>query len=225
MKDTLLTRLSLTLVPPFYQAVTGLLFKSCRLEEDGLEYRARCYEAGPFIVAFWHYSTYYILQRGVGHRSVVAMVSASSDGEYVARLLERLGHATVRGSRGRGKQGYKALLEMAQWMTRGKMAAIVADGSQGPARIAQPGAIILASRTGAPILPTAWAADRYYVFNSWDRSILPKPFARIYLSHAEPLWVAPKIRGQELEDKRLELEDRLNNVYEKVWNRFDRKKH
>ena len=224
MKDSLLTRLSLVLVPPLYQAVTGLLFKSCRLQEDGLEYRARCSEAGPFIAAFWHYSIYYIIQRSVD-RPWVAMVSASSDGEYVAKLLNRLGHATVRGSRGRGKQGFKALLEMAQWMTRGRRAAIVADGSQGPARVAQPGAIILASRTGAPILPTAWAADRYYVFNSWDRSILPKPFARIYLCHAEPLWVAPKIQGQELEDKRLELENRLNTLYEKVWSRFGRKEH
>jgi hypothetical protein len=153
------------------------------------------------------------------------MVSASSDGEYVARLLTRLGHATVRGSKGKGKQGYKALLEMAQWMDKGRMAVIVADGSQGPSRLAQPGAIILASRTGAPILPTAWAADRYYAFNSWDRSILPKPFARIYLSHAEPLWVAPKIRGQELEDKRLELEGSLNDLYAKVWGRFGRKEH
>ncbi len=224
MKDTLLAKMSLALVPPFYQVVTGLLFKSCRLEEDGLGYRAQCHAAGPFIAAFWHYSIYYIIQRSID-RPWVAMVSNSSDGEYVARLLNRLGHATVRGSKGKGKQGFKALLEMAQWMTKGRSAAIVADGSQGPARVAQPGAIILASRTGAPILPTAWAADRYYAFNSWDRSILPKPFARIYLCHAEPLWVVPKIRGQELEDKRLELENRLNGLYEKVWSRFGRKEH
>ena len=224
MKDNLLTKLSLAVVPPFYQVVTGLLFKSCRLQEDGLEYRVQCHVAGPFIAAFWHYSIYYIIQCSVD-RPWVAMVSGSSDGEYVARLLNRLGHATVRGSKGKGKQGFKALMEMAQWMTKGRMAAIVADGSQGPARVAQPGAIILASRTGAPILPTAWSADRYYAFNSWDRSILPKPFARIYLCHAEPLWVAPKIQGQELEDKRLELENRLNGLYEKAWSRFDRKEH
>jgi len=224
MKNTLLTKLSLILMPPLYQAVTGVLFKSCRLEEDGLEYRAQCYAAGPFIAAFWHYSIYYIIRCSVD-RPVVAMVSASGDGEYVARLLRRLGHTAVRGSKGKGKQGFKALMEMARWMTKGRMAAIVADGSQGPARVAQPGAIILASRTGAPILPTAWAADRYFSFNSWDRSILPKPFARIYLCHTEPLWVPSRIKGQELEDMRLELEKRLNDLYVKAWGRFGRKEH
>jgi lysophospholipid acyltransferase (LPLAT)-like uncharacterized protein len=224
MKNSLLAKMSLAVVPPLYQAVTGVLFKSCRLEEDGLEYRAQCYAAGPCIVAFWHYSIYYIIQRSVD-RSWVAMVSASSDGEYVARVLRRLGHTAVRGSKGKGKQGFKALMEMAQWMDRGRMAAIVADGSQGPAREAQPGAIVLASRTGAPILPTAWSADRYHAFGSWDRSILPYPFARIYLCHAEPIWVLPRIQGQELEDKRLELEKSLNDLYAKAWGRFGRKEH
>ena len=224
MKNTLLTKLTLALVPPLYQAVTGVLFKSCRLEEDGLEYRAQCYAGGPFIAAFWHYSIYYIISHSVD-RPLVAMVSASADGEYVSRVLQRLGHTAVRGSKGRGKQGFKALMEMAQWMTRGRMAAMVADGSQGPARVAQPGAIILASRTGAPILPTAWAADRYHAFGSWDRSVLPKPFARIYMCHAEPIWVPPRIQGQELEEKRLELEKGLNDLYAKVWRRFGREEH
>jgi lysophospholipid acyltransferase (LPLAT)-like uncharacterized protein len=224
MKNTLLIKLSLALIPPLYQAVTEVLFKSCRLEEDGLEYWTQCDARGPFIAAFWHYSIYYILRRSVD-QPLVAMVSASSDGEYVTRILQRLGHTAVRGSKGKGKQGFKALMEMAQWMTRGRMAAMVADGSQGPARVAQPGAIILASRTGAPILPMAWSADRYHAFGSWDRSILPYPFARMYLCHAEPIWVPSRIQGQELEDKRLELEKRLNDLYAKAWHRFGRKEH
>lgn len=224
MKNTLLTKLSLAVMPPLYLAVTGVLFKSCRIEEDGLEYCAQCYAVGPFIAAFWHYSINYIIQRG-GNRPWVAMVSASGDGEYVARLLNRLGYVAVRGSKGKGKQGFKALLEMAQWMAKGRMAAIVADGSQGPARVAQPGAIMLASRSGAPILPTAWSADRYHAFGSWDRSILPYPFARLYICYGEPLLVAPRIQGQALEEKRLELEKRLNELYAKAWSRFGRKEH
>jgi lysophospholipid acyltransferase (LPLAT)-like uncharacterized protein len=224
MNNNFLTRFSLAAVPPLYQLVTGLLFKSYRLEEEGIAYRDQCYAAGPFIVACWHYSIYYNIRYNF-NRPLVAMVSASRDGEYVARVLERLGHATVRGSKGKGKQGFRALLEMAQWMARGRMAAIVADGSQGPAREAQPGAIILASRTGAPILPTAWSADRYHAFGSWDRSVLPYPFARLNMCYGEPLIVAPKIQGEELEQKRLELEKRLNDLYAKAWSRFGRKEH
>jgi hypothetical protein len=224
MKNTFSHRLALTLAPPLYQLLTSLLFRSCRLEEAGVEHLDRCEKGGAYIAAFWHYGIYYIIYRSQG-RPWAAMVSASRDGEYIARLLERMGYETVRGSRGRDKEGVKALREMTAWLKKGGRAAIVADGSQGPAQVVQAGAIILASRTGVPVLPVVWSADRYCTFKSWDRSIVPKPFSRIYMCYGEPLIVSPRARGEEFEERRLELEKRLNGLYKKSWARFGREKH
>lgn len=224
MKD-LLYKVSLALVPPLYVWLTRLLFATCRFEVFGQDAWQAQLAQGPAIGAFWHYGIYYNMQVGSRY-SMVAMVSASQDGEYVARTLNRMGVATVRGSKGKGKGGFEALLEMKKIMTEGnRSAAIVADGSQGPARVVQPGAVILASRTGAPIFPVAWAADRYHAFGSWDRSILPLPFARIAFYYGEPLAVPPEIRGGEMERYRLALEERLNALYEQAWARFGRKEH
>ncbi len=118
------------------------------------------------------------------------MVSASRDGEYLARLAEQFGFETVRGSRNKkGVQGLKAMLRAVQ---NGNSAAIVADGSQGPPKIVQAGAILLAARTGAPIIPMIFAASRYFTINSWDRTIIPKPFSRIDFYYGEPLFVTGK---------------------------------
>ncbi|MCF6289961.1 MAG: lysophospholipid acyltransferase family protein [Desulfobacterales bacterium] len=219
-----LYKASLAVAPPLFSAIIRTLFLTCRTEVFGNEHRQRCRAAGPYIVAFWHYGTYYnILQDQ--DEAMVGMVSNSRDGEYMARFLERNGFTTVRGSRGRDKGGLKALLKMVLEVKQGKVGVIVADGSQGPVRVVQPGAIILAGRTGAPVLPMAWAANRYHAFGTWDRSILPLPFARIALGYGEPLYVEPGIRGKALEQKRLELEKRLNDLYTGLWQRFGRKGH
>ena len=217
-----LNRLGLAVVPALAYGLCSLLFASCRIDRFGYEYWRQCSAGGPFIIAFWHFSIFLMGYQAEG-RKMVAMVSGSSDGEFLARLLHKIGHETVRGSRRKG--GLDALKEMSAWLAKGYSGVIVADGSQGPARQVQAGVILLASRTGAPILPMTWAADRYFAFNSWDRSILPKPFARIALGYGEPLAVPAGIKSQELQRYRLDLEERLNRLYEEAWGRFDKKEH
>jgi lysophospholipid acyltransferase (LPLAT)-like uncharacterized protein len=155
--------------------------------------------------------------------SATAMVSASRDGEYIARLAERFGFETVRGSR--NKKGVEGLKAMLRAVRKGSSAAIVADGSQGPPRIVQPGAILLASRTGAPIIPMIWAASSYFSINSWDRTIVPKPFSRIDFYYGEPLLVPEKLKPEELEKYRLHLEEILNGLYDKAWGRYKKVVH
>ncbi|OIP47091.1 MAG: hypothetical protein COZ12_01520 [Deltaproteobacteria bacterium CG_4_10_14_3_um_filter_60_8] len=217
----LLGRLLPCVVPPLYRLVSWLLFNSCRVEKVGLE---KLHPNGDAhcIMAFWHYSVFYTLHlcRGM---SAVAMVSGSTDGEYVARLLHALGIATVRGSRGKG--GLAALKKMAAAMAQGRSGAIVADGSQGPPLIVQAGAILLASRTGQAIVPIAWSANRYFTFNSWDRTILPRPFARLFLICGAPMRVPAELRKDDIERYRLQLEERLLAIYRQAWERFGREGH
>ncbi len=108
---------------------------------------------------------------------------------------------------------------------RGLSPAIVADGSQGPALTAQAGSLLLASRTGLPVMPVGWAADRYWSFRSWDRTAMPKPFSRVVVEFGEPFEVPKGVDSEALEEYRLQLERRLLEIYRRCWGRFGRETH
>jgi hypothetical protein len=225
VKKGFVNRLLLAVVPWLYAGLSWVLFASCRVRVHGDENLKKCEAHGmPFVAVFWHYSVFPVIEliRGRG-RGWAAMVSASEDGEFVARILARQGVASVRGSRNRG--GLAALKGLIGLMRQGYNAAIVADGSQGPPRIMQAGAILLASKSAAPILPVVVAADRYWVFRSWDRTLLPKPFARLELWYGEPLTVQEKAGAEEIERCRLEMEQRLNGLYAQAWGGLGKNAH
>ena len=80
----------------------------------------------------------------------------------------------------------------------------------------------MASKSGKPIFPLAWATNRCLVFNSWDRTVVPLPFATIILHHGEPLSVPPSLSSAQVEAYRLDLEQRLNSLYDEVWQEVGR---
>ncbi len=225
VKKGFLYTILLAFVPWLYAGLSRVLFATCRVRVHGGGNLARCEaQAKPFVGVFWHYSVFAAVEliRGRG-RGWGAMVSASQDGEFVARILARQGVVAVRGSRNRG--GLSALKGLIGLLRKGYNAAIVADGSQGPARVMQAGGILLASKSGAPILPLAVAADRYWAFRSWDRTLLPKPFARLDLWYGEPLVVPEKSGAEEIERCRQEMEHRLNALYAQAWGKYGTEAH
>lgn len=216
-------RCSLVVLPRLVYGLTRLWFATCRVKVRGdgpLREFVRAGNTG--IAAFWHYSFLFILYYFRNFRCA-AMVSASKDGEYIARLALLMGHVPVRGSSHRG--GVKALREMIELLQQDHNSAIVADGSQGPARKAQAGCILMASKSGKPIFPLAWAADRALIFRSWDRTAIPLPFATVVVRHGEPLWVEPGVNAEQVEAYRLELEQRLNRLYDAAWHEVGRGPH
>ncbi len=216
-------RISLWLVPLIFRLISFLLFASCRVERRGFEnFQKFARSKTPFIVSFWHYGVIYIVYQA---RSLpyVAMVSASKDGEYVSRILQSKGFSTVRGSRNKGALG--ALKGLMREMKKGKTAVLVADGSQGPARKVQSGSILLAGKTATAIVPIGWAASRYKTFRSWDRTALPMPFAKVVMYYGKPITVPARLKSDELEKYRLQLEQSLDDLYEKSWAEFGRKEH
>ncbi len=215
MKKSFGYRLSLYLVPTLLAFIVRIWFFTCRVNVHGLENRNRVMDnGGSGIGSFWHYSFLYSFYHNRKEK-VVAMVSASKDGEYISKLLENFAVQTVRGSRNKG--GISALKGMIRTMRNGYSAAIVADGSQGPARVLQAGCIVLSSRSGAPVVPMLWSCNRYIRIRSWDGTSIPYPFSRIEFFYGEPLQVPPKITSDEIEDYRVILEERLNNLYKEAW--------
>ena len=217
-----LYKASLVVVPRVYLGLSRLLFFTCRLQVGGEKHLQDVVRQGGGIATFWHYSILFMFHH-LRFFPAAVMVSASKDGEYIARLAQLLGHTPVRGSSNR--RGVAGLKHLLREVRSGKNAGIVADGSQGPARKAQAGSILLASMSGRPILPMVWAATRYKAFHSWDQTVIPLPFCRIYFQYGEPLHVPKGVKGDDVEKYRLELEKRLNHIYETAWERAGRTPH
>ena len=158
------------------------------------------------VMGFWHGrilpATFYFRCRGI-----VVITSENFDGEWIARIIERFGYGTARGSTSRG--GKKAMLQLVREMQQGKPAGFTLDGPRGPAGVAQPGAIWLARTTGNPVLPFHLEASRHWSLRSWDRTQIPKPFATVALVVGEPMAVPADTADGDLERWRVELEIRL----------------
>jgi hypothetical protein len=158
------------------------------------------------VMAFWHGrilpATFYFRRRGI-----VVITSENFDGEWIARIIERFGYGTARGSTTRGAR--KAMVQLVRAMKAGKPAGFTLDGPRGPARVAQPGAVWLASATGNPILPFHLEAESAWTLRSWDRTQIPKPFTVVSLVIGEPIEVVADATEPQLEAARLVLEQRL----------------
>jgi lysophospholipid acyltransferase (LPLAT)-like uncharacterized protein len=203
-------------------ALTAAWFGTCRLEIRGRENLEQVLTEGAAVVPFWHYSVFYMLYH-LRRYPGVAMVSASRDGEYIARVARLLGFETVRGSANRF--GVRALKGMVTQVRQGKNAGIVADGSQGPALKMQSGAIMLAARSGSPIMPVVVAAKRYKAFNSWDHTILPMPLSPVIVEYGKLIYVPEKLTSEIVEQYRQRVETEMIAMYERLWQEFGRKGH
>lgn len=115
------------------------------------------------------------------------LVSQSRDGELIAKALHRFGFETVRGSSSRG--GGSAFLKMVDIVRAGRSVAFTPDGPRGPFQSIQPGVLALAAKTGAPIVPIAWAGSRTKELKSWDRFLIPYPFAHYSVVYGDPLFI------------------------------------
>lgn len=158
--------------------------------------------ARGLIVAFWH-------NRILGacilplfrNFQTTTLVSNHRDGEIITRLAARFGHDTVRGST--GKDGLKALLSLARRAGPKRLLGITPDGPQGPRYTVQPGAAILAARTGLAVVPFVPAYRFRWKAKSWDRFEVPYPGTRALAFFGPPVRVA---RDADLVAARAEVE-------------------
>jgi len=155
--------------------------------EHGVEHLERLTHDGrPAILAWWHGRTLASVLY-FRDRQVLAMTSASADGEIVARIIRRFGYQVARGSSSRG--GVKALVLLRKEMTKGASVAFAIDGPRGPARVAGRGAVWLAGTTGNPILPVHTEASKFWSLRSWDRHQIPKPGSHVAIAIGAPLTI------------------------------------
>ncbi len=196
-----------------------ILALTMKFEEINPEIPRRFWDKGiPAIGAFWHGRLLMmpIVYKG---KKLSFLVSPHRDGQVVGKALNRFGFHPILGSTTRkGFSGFKQMVK-----SHGSDIAIVPDGPRGPRHRVQIGVIELAKLTGRAVVPLTFSASKRKVFHSWDRFLLPFPFSRGVFIWGEPVYVDENADRTRLEEKRILLENRLNELTEKADHYFERK--
>ncbi|MBU6300582.1 MAG: lysophospholipid acyltransferase family protein [Verrucomicrobia bacterium] len=165
-------------------------------------------EETNYIWAVWHnclFSFPIIYRKFFASRKGAALTSASKDGEIAAAVVKQLGIAPIRGSNSR--RGGQALIELTTWLNEGYDIALTPDGPRGPRYQLSPGLILLAKKTGTPIMPVAIHYHSCWKLNSWDQFRIPKPFSRIDVHVGPVVRVPPDINAKQFEEFRLGVQE------------------
>lgn len=163
----------------------------------------------PLVFAFWHRcifpAAYFFRNLRVG-----VMTSRSFDGEYIARIISKLGFRALRGSSSRGAVG--ALMAMRGELKKDEAVAFTIDGPRGPRYVAKPGAVRLARASRAPLVAFYIALENPWVLKTWDLLMLPKPFSRALVRMSAPITVPREANHQQIEVRQAELQRALERV-------------
>lgn len=162
-----------------------------------------------FISAFWHgrmLIPWYVNRK----YKIAALVSKSKDGEILTRLLKNWNYNVVRGSSHIG--GKEALNIMEKTIDEGYSFAITPDGPTGPPYKMKAGAVVLAHRKSIPLLLLGTASNRNFVFKSWDKFQVPKPFSKVSVVYSEPIYVREDSSREEINKLIEECEIKLTGL-------------
>jgi len=187
MKKFFLESLVPLLVAPLY----WLLYATWRIEEAGPAEVLASYVHGrprkACLYAHWH-GDELVLVAYYSFRKLAVLSSLSKDGTIMARVLTLLGYQVFRGSSSRG--GARGLIGLIKAVKGGSQAALAVDGPKGPIYEVKPGIVELARKTGQPIVPLRTTCDRaWYIPRAWNRSYVPKPFAKVRVEYGAEIRV------------------------------------
>lgn len=202
------------LAPPLLRVVCRSIIWTLRVEYRGAApLRARWAGGGRAIISFWH-NRQLLLPLMASFAPICVMVSHSRDGEMATKVLRAWRIQTVRGSASHG--AVRGFLQLVRAYRAGANLAILPDGPRGPRYVAKPGVVHLGKTLDTPIYPMTFAASRAVMLGSWDRLIIPLPFARVVVEVGEPLIVPADADAAQLEAIRATLDERLRGLTESV---------
>ena len=157
---------------------------------------------GPVIFACLHRDILPAILH-VRERKPILLVSTSPDGEILLRTLGEKDYGFVRGQTGR--EGARALVELRRRLQEGRSIGLAVDGPKGPYGSIRLGVLQLARLAGVPILPLRAEAASAWVLDTWDRTVVPRPFSRVQMVCAPPVWIDAATADEDLERIRGDL--------------------
>jgi hypothetical protein len=201
-------KISLAVVPWIASLLIRVGFATLRRSDVNRHYADACLAKGKqAIVAFWH-GRLLMMPFGYPGQSAMALISQHRDGEYIARIAERLGFTVARGSATRG--GARAFRQLLQRLRTESHVVITPDGPKGPKGRVKSGVIELSRLSGMPVLPVAFGAWPRRILKSWDGFLIPYPFGRGVYAWGEPLYVPPDADKVAVEEFQTRLAERLD---------------
>lgn len=204
-------RVFLSLVAFLGRGLIRCLHRTLRVREEGVEWVEPFWrDRRAMIYALWHGRMLMIPAIYERRRAPWIMTSLSRDGELVGQVVRGFGFRIVRGSTTRG--GTRALREQVRLLRRGEEVGVLPDGPRGPRQVVQPGIMLLAKLSQAPIIPMGFGAFPRWLLSSWDEFLVPRPFARAVVLFGEPIWVPASAERDTLEARRKLLEERLTSL-------------
>lgn len=207
----LFRRMQIPLIAAAVYSVIRLLGPTLRYEVLGWQHAERVFAARRrCIFPFWHRVILPVVW-WARHRGIVVMNTTHFDGQWTRKVIEWLGYGTAQGSSTRG--GLRGLAVMARRLEEGFDCAFTIDGPRGPRYVAKPGPVMLARRSGCPILVFHAGVQRGKTFaNTWDHFLFPKPFSRVVLLFAPPIYVPPDANADVMAAKQAEMQSALERV-------------
>ncbi len=167
---------------------------------------------GRLVYASWHQRFFPGFTFFSTRKPIAIIISQSRDGEMAARAVNILGWRAVRGS---SSQGGKQALETIKILAgQGYKVGHIVDGPRGPFGTVKPGLIRIAQYADLPIVPTITSGQNRWVFNSWDRFMVPKPFSRVIIRFGSPIHVPRDMEQGEFEQMQERVAQGLKQLYE-----------
>lgn len=211
---TLKRRIVFALATPLLRLILRGLWSTYRIVAISGEDNLKQVAAGgkPVIPCYWHQHHFVCaqyLRRFIAQGIKLGfLISPSVDGEVPAAIARHWGAQVIRGSTTR--TGAQAMRDMYNLIVKqGVSPVTTSDGPLGPLHVFKVGDVLLSQFTQAPLLPLTYAADRVWQFQSWDRFIIPKPFARVAIAVGQPYSVPKGIPADDLEPHRRNMENSL----------------
>ena len=220
LKQKLKTFLYRNIVPYAGLAIVKLISFTYRMRIVEPENERRILDqGGSLIYASWHQRFFPGITFFATRKPITIMISQSRDGDYIARIVDILGWQPVRGSSSRG--GLEALKKLKRLSLKGYRVGHIVDGPRGPHGIIKAGLLSIAQFAEIPIVPTIISGQRKWIFNSWDRFMIPKPFSRVIIRFGAPIFIERRLEEASFEEKRLAVEKKLHELYadtDRIWN-------
>jgi lysophospholipid acyltransferase (LPLAT)-like uncharacterized protein len=169
----------------------------------------------PVIFAIWH-NRLLMLPRvfdpSFSTRQSYGLISASRDGDMIANWIERAGYGTIRGSSSR--KGVAALRQLMDTLAANGNVLFTPDGPRGPVYQVSQGVVFLAQKSGAPIVPIHMEYSSCWRMKSWDRFVVPRPFATLRAIFGAPIRIPPLDGPEQFEAEQLRLQNAMMSLVE-----------
>lgn len=172
---------------------------------------------GNVVAGAWHRNAIFFFYYFRKLKNSCVLISRSKDGDFTARVAQLFDYDVIRGSSSKG--GREALTEMVDYMRQqpAKICGTPVDGPRGPARVMKKGMLALAMQTDSWFIPMACSGSRVITLHkAWDKTIIPKPFSKMYLTFGTPIKIPEGISSEDLEKIRAEKEVELSRITDRA---------